>query len=98
MKIIFTLLLIFLLNFTQINAQTEPLTPQAQINILNEFYSATGGPNWIQKTNWGVGDPCLNQWFGVICASYSSHTDVSGLFVFFIYYCVVLTFWNNLFI
>lgn len=32
--------------------------------ILMEFYYATGGDNWTDKTNWGSNEP-LNKWYGI---------------------------------
>lgn len=31
---------------------------------LIEFFNSTGGPNWVNKTNWGSSLP-LNKWYGV---------------------------------
>ena len=42
-------------------------TPQAQIDALEEFYTATNGNDWIDNSRWGVGDPCTNNWVGVGC-------------------------------
>jgi hypothetical protein len=33
---------------------------------LEEFYTATDGPNWRFNSNWLTGDPCINLWYGVM--------------------------------
>jgi len=57
-----TLLLIFLVNFTGVEAATE-----IERNALMNLYNATDGIHWKNNTNWGKGDPCANQWFGIEC-------------------------------
>ncbi len=34
---------------------------------LLDLYDSTNGDNWINSTNWKLGDPCTNNWFGVLC-------------------------------
>ena len=42
--------------------------PQYQTDSLLAFYDATGGPFWINSTNWNItADPCSGLWHGVIC-------------------------------
>jgi hypothetical protein len=78
-QIIFFVVMCFML--AAVKGQTEPLTPAAQISALNQFYDAMGGASWIHSTNWNVGDPCLNQWFGVQCQAVSeTTTNVTGLY------------------
>ncbi len=36
-------------------------------DALMALYNATDGANWTDNTNWGVGDPCTNNWYGVGC-------------------------------
>eukprot|EP01096_Ripella_sp_DP13-Kostka_P002443 TRINITY_DN1326_c0_g2_i1.p1 TRINITY_DN1326_c0_g2~~TRINITY_DN1326_c0_g2_i1.p1 ORF type:complete len:107 (-),score=6.65 TRINITY_DN1326_c0_g2_i1:319-639(-) len=43
----------------------------SEIEALNELYEATNGANWIINTNWTLGDPCLNGWYGVVCSDSS---------------------------
>jgi Leucine-rich repeat (LRR) protein len=35
--------------------------------VLINFYNATGGPNWINRTGWGVDTTPCSGWFGVLC-------------------------------
>ena len=43
-------------------------TPSPEYAVLAEFYKATNGPNWINKTNWLANcDPC--SWYGVTCTN-----------------------------
>lgn len=37
------------------------------------------GPNWHNSTNWGVGDCCTNNWFGVGCWGIGAALDIHGL-------------------
>jgi hypothetical protein len=46
---------------------------------LVDFYLSTLGPSWINNENWLDGDPCLQQWNGVMCDSTDS--TVIALFV-----------------
>jgi uncharacterized repeat protein (TIGR01451 family) len=49
-------------------AQARPLgATAAEIASLTSLYNALGGPGWTNHTNWLVGDPCTNNWYGVIC-------------------------------
>jgi hypothetical protein len=43
--------------------------PFNQIVALNELFSDTGGKEWRNNSNWGIGDPCSNAWFGVECSN-----------------------------
>ena len=47
-----------------LSAQT---TPQSEIDALMALYDSTGGDFWYNNTNWGVGDPATNNWYGVVC-------------------------------
>ena len=53
-------------------------TPQSQIDALTDIYNSTNGPYWTTQTNWLVGNPCTNQWYGVSC---NTNLSVEGLFV-----------------
>jgi Leucine-rich repeat (LRR) protein len=46
-------------NYTRSNE--NPLTTK---EVLEEFYSATGGDNWINNTNWCTNAP-ISDWFGL---------------------------------
>ena len=43
------------------------LTSPAEKSALIALYSSTDGDNWINNTNWNIGDPCNNSWYGVSC-------------------------------
>ena len=43
--------------------------PVSQLNALEDFYYATNGANWLGHSNWLVGDPCSNHWYGIACSS-----------------------------
>ena len=34
---------------------------------LEEFYDECNGIRWSVQRNWGVGEPCANNWHGVVC-------------------------------
>jgi Leucine-rich repeat (LRR) protein len=53
-----------------INVIDEAVTAQPDYAALVAFYNATGGPNWIDKTNWLTSAP-LDTWFGL-------STDIEG--------------------
>jgi M6 family metalloprotease-like protein len=40
---------------------------ESEVNALIELYNSTGGGSWTDNTNWLVGDPCADKWFGVEC-------------------------------
>ena len=44
-------------------------TPVSQCDVLMDLYDATGGSSWRSNDNWGTGDCCTNNWYGVTCAS-----------------------------
>ena len=52
---------------TIIDSGTEGMTDR---EVLEALYHATGGPDWINRTNW-LSDAPLSEWFGVV-------TDGSG--------------------
>ncbi|MBN1123284.1 MAG: leucine-rich repeat domain-containing protein [Anaerolineae bacterium] len=34
---------------------------------LMTIYDNLGGAGWTNSTNWGTGDPCTNNWYGITC-------------------------------
>lgn len=42
-------------------------------HALLDFYESTNGDNWTNNSNWGLGDPCLNSWHGVMCEETDTH-------------------------
>ena len=46
---------------------TLAAVPTAERDALVALYHDTNGDAWIINTNWLVGDPCENHWFGVYC-------------------------------
>lgn len=52
--------------------------PFASINALLDIYNTLNGPFWNSNSNWGFGDPCVNNWYGITCnASNSSIIEVN---------------------
>jgi Leucine-rich repeat (LRR) protein len=41
--------------------------PQTEVDALVALYNSTNGAQWNDNTNWLVGDPCDNSWFGITC-------------------------------
>jgi hypothetical protein len=41
--------------------------PPAQRAALVDLYNASNGPGWTNSSNWLVGDPCNDGWFGIGC-------------------------------
>uniref|UniRef100_A0A6B2LNV5 Leucine-rich repeat-containing N-terminal plant-type domain-containing protein n=1 Tax=Arcella intermedia TaxID=1963864 RepID=A0A6B2LNV5_9EUKA len=41
-----------------------------------EFGNATHVEAWGMNSNWGLGDPCLNLWWGIICDANGSITEI----------------------
>ena len=41
--------------------------PIEKIDALMELYNSTNGDSWYNNANWGMGDPCINSWHGIIC-------------------------------
>ena len=50
-----------------INNDSVQYVPSAQVNGLINLYNVTNGTNWRRNDNWLIGDPCINNWFGVSC-------------------------------
>lgn len=48
---------------------------------LLELYTETNGPNWYNNSNWGYGNPCVNQWHGVQCEDGKLGLVISILYV-----------------
>ena len=44
--------------------------PAVQRQVLEDLYNSTNGPGWTISTNWLVGDPCEQAWYGVVCSSF----------------------------
>jgi hypothetical protein len=42
---------------------------------LVALYNSTDGDNWINNTNWLIGDPCLDSWYGVGCGRQGVYCD-----------------------
>lgn len=38
-----------------------------QRNKLMAIFDALDGGNWKRNDNWGIGDPCFQGWFGLVC-------------------------------
>ncbi|GAA4823198.1 hypothetical protein GCM10011365_24090 [Marinicella pacifica] len=45
----------------------QAAVPQAERDALVALYNSTDGDNWNENTNWLVGDPCDNSWYGITC-------------------------------
>ncbi|WP_223788748.1 fibronectin type III domain-containing protein [Marinicella meishanensis] len=43
--------------------------PQNQRDALVTLYESTQGDQWHENLNWLNGDPCDDQWFGLICSN-----------------------------
>lgn len=69
MKIIFLFLTVLIFKIST--------TSVAEIDALEDLYYSTNGYNWHNNTNWFIGDPCLNNWYGVNCLN----NHVSELFL-----------------
>jgi Leucine-rich repeat (LRR) protein len=48
-----------------------------QTNALEALYNATSGVRWISNSNWKVGNPCTNNWYGVTCNSDGLVTELA---------------------
>ena len=56
--------------------------PQDQIDALVDIYYSLNGPTWQHNSNWLVGDPCENDWYGVDCCMLDcseTETNVTSL-------------------
>jgi hypothetical protein len=47
--------------------------PFAERNALLAFYGGTIGANWTDNTGWLTGDPCEDNWFGLVCNNDDTH-------------------------
>lgn len=64
-KIIFIPLILFLLIIP--SHFIHSAVPQAERDALVALYNSTDGDNWDINYNWLKGDPCGNNWYGIIC-------------------------------
>ena len=53
----------------QDNTPSNSATESSEIErlVLMDLYSATNGDQWRNNNNWGDGDPCITDWFGIFC-------------------------------
>ena len=56
-----------------LTAQSALAANQEKIDSLMTIYNELGGVNWANSTNWGEGDPCTNNWYGVTCDFDDTH-------------------------
>jgi len=49
----------------------------SQVQILEKFYYYTGGPNWINQSNWLKDDLSVCNWYGVQCNVAGEVTSIS---------------------
>src|SRR5690349_20139843 len=64
--------LLFLVLFGFHAAVAHALVYPATAQALQQLYASTQGDTWYNRTNWLLGDPCANEWFGVRCSSSGS--------------------------
>ena len=64
--------------------------PTNQRDALVSLYSATGGAGWTTSTNWLTGDPCTNNWVGVLCSGTTSLACVPLLLTYCWFYPFVI--------
>jgi hypothetical protein len=53
--------------------------PDHQRVALVDLFQSTDGASWTDNTNWLQGDPCQNNWFGIMCDASDSH--VTAIFL-----------------
>ena len=58
---------IFWLLLCSVLAENQVQTEVGERDVLLDLYRATGGPLWLNHSNWGDGLPCRNEWYGVQC-------------------------------
>ena len=61
-----------------INIRDNTPIPSNQREILMNLYNNTNGGSWNQNTNWGSGDPCTNNWYGIVCCKNNKYTSNDG--------------------
>lgn len=49
----------------------------SEIQILEKFYYYTGGPNWVNQSNWLRDDVSICNWYGVECNAVGQVTSIS---------------------
>ena len=48
------------------------MPPTNFTNALTILYEETGGLNWTKSSNWLTGEPCIDEWYGVVCCPAST--------------------------
>lgn len=46
-------------------------TPEER-QALVDFYDSTNGDFWVNNQRWNIGDPCIENWFGVMCNKFGN--------------------------
>ena len=60
----------FFVFFLSTLSSGQIITGPIQRQSLVRLYEATNGDNWFNNDNWLVGEPCVNNWYGIECDNY----------------------------
>jgi len=50
--------------------------PSIERNALVALYNSTSGVDWTENKNWLTDDPCLKEWYGVVCDQNENITQI----------------------
>lgn len=56
-----------------LSVSTQAAVPATERQVLMDLYNGTNGAAWTTHTNWTVGDPCENAWYGIVCDDGNAH-------------------------
>ena len=57
-----------LISFLCIPQYSNAAVPSSELQALTDMYNTMNGPNWRNRANWLVGDPCSAGWAGISCS------------------------------
>jgi len=70
------LLLLLSADWPTTSEVTTVPTRSQEIVELMDFFRDTRGSHWLRSRSWGTGDPCAQNWFGILCDEFGRITSI----------------------